>query len=121
MKNRYHTTAAYVSGAIVGRMWMPDVVAGIAHQFNVRDRIARFSDPSGATFRDILLSELTERGGDFQDARFSADTVIRVERRRVDGPGNYTVHVWEREVASLPDCDDLVHPDTFAGDFFGDE
>lgn len=118
---KYRTTAAYVSGAICGHTWMPEYFAGMPHQFDIRQRIARFSDPSGVTFREILDHELMENGGDFQNARFSADSVIRVERRAVTGPGKYTVHVWEREIQSLPDCDDLVHADTFASDFFGDD
>ena len=115
---KYTTTAAYVSGAMCGNTWMPGSLAGYPHQFNIRARLARFSDAHGATFRDILLSELTEKGGDFQNARFAADTVIRVERRCVTAPGKYTVHVWEREVASLPDCADLVNTDAYSGDFF---
>lgn len=116
----YRTRAAFLSGAICGNMWMPDVLGGFPHSFNLRSRIGRFSDPRGITFRDMLLHELMERGGDFQNARFTSDTTVRVERVAATGPGKYTVHVWEREIASLPDCADLVAPDTFASDFFGD-
>lgn len=115
----YRTTAAYVSGGICGRMWMPECIGGRPHQFNVAARRDRFADHT-ATFRDILLHELMECGGDFQNARFTADTVIRIERRRVDGPGKYSVHVWEREVAKLRDCADLVDDEAYTGDFCGD-
>ena len=119
---KFETTAAYVSGAICGSIWQPGFgMCGIPHQFDVRRRIARFSDPRGTTFRDILLHELMENGGHFQNARFSADTVLRIERStRADG-GRYVVHVRERPIAELRDCDDLIHADTFAGDFFGED
>ncbi len=113
----FQTTAAYVSGAICGHMWMPASMAGIPVNLDIRRQIDRFSDPAGTTFRDVLLHMLMEHGGDFQDARFSADTVIRVERRAVDAPGKYRIHVWEREVAALSDLGDLVHADMCTGDF----
>jgi hypothetical protein len=101
---------------------MPAVVAGRPYRDDLRRRLDRFSDPRGATFRDALLSALGEDGGDFQDARFSADTVLRVERRAREANGKgYRVHVWERELATLPDCEDLVHADTFASDFLGED
>jgi hypothetical protein len=117
---KYHTTAAYVSGAICGHMWIPQSMGGLPHQFDLRGSINRFSDSRGCSFRDILLHELIERGGDFQDARFAADTIVRVERIAIDGNMRH-VHVWEHQVSALPDCDDLIHADTYSGNFFEDE
>lgn len=118
---QFRTTAAYVSGAICGNIWQRGFgVCGMPHQFDVRRRIARFSDPRGIDFRTILLHELMECGGDFRNARFSSDTVLRIERRAIDGPGKYRIHVRQRPISELRDCDDLVHADTFAGDFSGD-
>jgi hypothetical protein len=118
--SKFKTTAAYVSGAICGHMWMPDSMAGIPDNHNLRAQFDRFSG-GGATMRDALLHILMERGGDFQDARFSADTVIRVERRAVDAPGQYRLHVKERAIAELPGLSDLVHADAYTGDFCGSE
>ena len=118
----YRTVAAYVSGGICGAIWWPvGEVCGKLHEFDCRDRLDRFSDSRGATFRDMLLSELTERGGDFQNARFTADTVIRVERRAIQGPGKYTMHIWERELSALPDCADLVDAEHFVCDFMSED
>ena len=120
----FYTSAAYLSGAICGHMWWPsDSLAGFPLQIDLRsyDGFGKFSDPAGTTFRDVLLSILRAKGGDFQDAEFSEDTVIRIERRAVDAPGRYRVHVREFPVSSLPDCEDLVRSDSFACDFFGEE
>lgn len=118
----FRTTAAYLSGGMCGAIWWPTgAICGYPHRFNLRDRINRFSDPSGATFHDILLAELVEKGGDFQNAQFTADTVLRIERKCHDGPGKYRVHVWERKVAQLPDCTDLVNAEVYTSDIMGDE
>lgn len=74
----------------------------------------------GDSFRDALLSLLNKEGGDFQNALFSADTVIRIERRTKASAKSYSVHVWERPIDSLPDCADLVDADAFVSDFMGD-
>lgn len=81
-----------------------------------------FTSDERVSFRDILLGALTRYGGDFQNARFTGDTYIRVERRgpAVPGQKGYSVHVWERLVSELPDCADLVDLNATAGDFSGD-
>lgn len=119
---KYRTTAAYISGAICGETWMPQVRAGIFFQGDVRNQIARFSDSRGATFEDVIRHMIMEHGGDFQNARFTADTVLRVERRYVESPGKYQVHVFERELSQLPDCADWVDAETYTSDLCdGDE
>lgn len=115
----FRTTAAYFSGAIVGNLWAPNVCAGSYLQVNLRGQFDRMC--GGNSFRDVLLLILAEKGGDFRNAHFGADSVIRVERRRIDGAGKYTVHVWERGIGQLPDCDDLVASDDFTADCFADE
>lgn len=118
---RYRTTAAFISGAIGGRMWAPPVKAGRLHQANVRQIINRFADSARATFRNVLESDLAAHGGDFQNARYSADTVLRVERQRVNGNGGYHVHVYERLLSTLPGCADYVDAEANAADFFKEE
>lgn len=113
---KYQTISAYVSGSIVGSLWMPSVEGGILFNGNLRQQFNRYVDKSGATFRDALLSMLNENGGDFQNPQFSADTVIRVERRHVERPGVYTMHIHERELSELRDCADLVNSDALTGD-----
>jgi hypothetical protein len=114
----FRTTAAYLSGAICGPLWSTGLVtAGRPVNIDLRSPFNRID---GASFRDVLDLILMEEGGDFRHARFSADTVIRIERRRIDGAGRYTVHVRTIELANV-DCADFVDESAYSGDFFGEE
>lgn len=115
--SKYHTTAAYVSGGICGRMWWPQVMGGKPIRDNLQSRIKRFTEP--ATFQDTLNSLLNEDGGDFQDARFTEDTVIRIERVWVRENGYRNVHVKEIPVAKIDP--DFVHEGMLVCDFFGED
>lgn len=117
---KYRTTAAYVSGAICGHTWMPDAMAGTPGNWNLRAQFDRFND-NGASMRDALLHILMEHGGDFRAACFTADTVIRVERRAVEAPGKYRVHVRERQISSLLELSDLADSEVYTCDVMGDE
>lgn len=70
----------------------------------------------GDTFREAFASLLMREGGDFQNAQFTADTVLRIERRTKNARGMYSVHVREIELAKL--CPDLVNVEAYSGDFF---
>lgn len=72
------------------------------------------------TLRDLLLLVLSERGGDFQSASFTADTVVRFERVYTRHGSRY-VHVREREIGELVGMNDLVDFDAYAGDFMGED
>jgi hypothetical protein len=117
---KFNTTAAYISGAICGHLWMPETMAGTPFHGDVRQQLARFSDKKRTTLRTVLLHMLMEHGGDFQNAEFTADTVLRIERRAIDGAGMYRVHVFEREVSALLNCSDLVNAEAYTGDFLGE-
>jgi hypothetical protein len=118
MTEHYSTTAAYISGGICGPIWWPyGVMGGRPLRRNLRGPrgiLDRFTEP--ASFREALLSLLCEEGGDFQCPRFTGDTVIRVERRRVDAPGKYRLHVKELALDRLG-CADLVDGKHHVGDF----
>lgn len=114
--SKWKTTAAYISGAICGKLWMPSIMAGTLLKSDLRGHWGCFD--KGDTFREALNSLLMHKGGDFRNALFSADTVLRIERKRSTAKG-YEVHVWERELASLCTCKDLINPDAFTGDFCG--
>ena len=115
--SQFQTTAAYISGAICGPMWSGPKGA-IPFRTDIRRDFKRAGD--GATFRDVLLLLLAERGGDFQGAAFTADTTIRIERRTPCANGAYRVHVREREISAITDCADLADADAWTGDFMGD-
>lgn len=114
---KFKTTSAYLSGAICGKMWMPAILAGKPVNKSLRG-IWGFME-EGDSFVDALHSLLMRDGGDFQNAKFSADSVIRIERKTRNEGGTYSVHVKEIEVSKL--APDLVLPNTFSSDFFGEE
>ena len=89
---QFQTTAAYLSGGICGPIWWQvgqlcgrPINKSLRGAFGIMDRCSE-----SASFRDALELLLSEEGGDFQSASFTADTVIRIERRRVDAPGKWT-------------------------------
>lgn len=114
---RLHTLSARVEGALCGHIWMPAVKATLAFSEDLHARFNRFSDKSGATFRDALLSALSERGGDFQNPSFTADTILIIKRIRNVRPGKSEIRIREIEISNLPDCADLVDADTYSYDF----
>lgn len=116
--NTFKTTAAYISGAITGKIWMPSCTAGIPFRKDLKGVFG--CHQKGNTLRDTLDGVLMRDGGDFQNPAFTADTVLRVERRKITAPGKYEVHVFEREIHDLETCSDLVNLDAYTGDFIND-
>jgi hypothetical protein len=45
---------------------------------------------------------------------------LRIERRAVDSPGKYRVHVFERELSQLLGCADYVDAESYSQDFMPD-
>ena len=115
----FRTSAAYFSGAVCGHMWMPDAMAGKPMHKSIRGIWGFMPEGEGYTFRDALLRLVRSEGGDFQNAQFSADSEIVIERRENLGPGKYRVHIRRVEVAKL--APDLVNPEAYTGDFFDGE
>ena len=114
--------AAYVSGGVCGTLWLPAVKGGAPFRKDARGPWGFYQEGDGWSFRDALDSLLRRIGGDFQNAKFTADTYFRLERRTANPSGKgYTVRVWEREISALPDCADLVDVDAMTGDFMGGE
>lgn len=111
---------AYLSGGICGPIWWPvGEICGRPLRVNLRDKFKRFSEP--ASFRDVLESVLMHEGGDFQSAKFSADTEIVFLRKTRTGGTTHQIRTRVRELASLPGFSDLVDADHFTSDFFGDD
>lgn len=114
----YKLATVRIHGAICGHTWMPQRMCSTGYRtVDVERRLARYSDPSGATMRDVVLSELCENGGDFQDALFSCDTVIAVTRVRKLPSGAWVTHTRDVPLARWADCADLVHADVYGFDF----
>lgn len=116
--SKFRTMSIYLSGAICGSMWWPQSLGGKPFRKDARGPWGFWQ--KGDSFRDALNGVLMREGGDFQNPLFTADTIVRIERRSIEGAGKYTVHVWERTIADLADCADLVNQDAYTGDFFND-
>ena len=113
-------TEAYLSGGICGPIWWPvGELCGRPLRVNLQSKFKRFSEP--ATFRDVLESILMSEGGDFQAAKFTADTEIVFLRKTLNSEKTYQVRVRARELISEPDFSDLVNSDCYVSDFMGDE
>ena len=115
----FRTQSAYVSGAICGRLWWPAGAMGGTLINEPLPSAFKRCGP-GASFNDALSLILCERGGDFQGASFTADTVVRIERVGYRNGARY-VHVFEREIRDLYDCAGLADADCYVCDFFGDD
>lgn len=119
-ERKFKTTAAYISGAICGHMWMPASMAGKPYQGDLRGRFGLMPGLNDAkSFEDVIRGIILRDGGDFQDPLFTFDTVLRIERRCVDGPGKYRVHV--REIPLIRLAPDWVHENAHVGDFMAGE
>lgn len=113
-------TEAYLSGGICGPIWWPSsAVCGRPLRVNLHDKFKRFSEP--ASFRDVLESILMHEGGDFQSARFSADTELVFLRKTRSGPSCHQVRVRVRELLNQPEFSDLVDSEHFTSDFMGED
>jgi hypothetical protein len=118
---RFHTVSAIVRGGLCGHIWMPNAKCGMDFTDDLHARFNRFSDKSGATFRDALLSAQNEKGGDFRNPSFTADTVLIIKRARTIKPNHYETRIREIAVSELPYCGDLVDTETYSYDFNGEE
>jgi len=67
-------------GGLTGTMWMPACPGAVKVDVNLNREAARMDDP---TLRDLCLHLIAEKGGDFQDTRFTGDTYIEISRVRV--------------------------------------
>ena len=112
-------TTVEINGSICGHLWMPQVPAGYpAKSFDIERESARFTSPP-ESLRDVALHILTERGGDFQDAAFSEDTLVIVTHNWKSGPVRKS-HSRHVRLADWANCQDLVHEGTDSSDFSGE-
>lgn len=115
-RTRPTSTCVWLSGAICGHLWMPAVMGGLPINATARGPWG-FWD-KGDSFRDALLSLLCRKGGDFQDSRFTADTVLKLEMTIPSGsPYRWSVRTREFPLSALKDCADLINPEAYTSDF----
>lgn len=104
-----------LSGFVTGELWM-----GGKGGLPISAKLER-DEP----LFDELDRILMRNGGDFQSAQFTADTHIEITAREYARPRPGRVAYRQItcfvELANLPSVADLVDPETFTGDFFGEE
>lgn len=110
---KYHTTSIKIHGAICGNMWMPQSMASRDLNKYVRGTWGFYD--KGDSFREALMSLLNKEGGDFQNAEFSADTVILIERKSAPVTGVFATHIKEIPILKLEA--DLVNTEWNSYDF----
>jgi hypothetical protein len=96
---KFNTVSAVVSGAVVGPIWQGPV-CGLPVKHDLNNTFLR-GPGSPRTFKQALGALLRVQG-DFQSARFAADTTIRVERVGYGRlAGMRFIHVREIPVARV--------------------
>lgn len=108
-----------ISGAICGDMWMPQVKAGRPINVDLTDYRDRFTAWAGIT--ETVESIVMHEGGDFQCARFTADTEIILETRRKLGPGKYLYRCKRFQFEDCPSLADWTDPEAYVCDFLGED
>ena len=80
-------------------------------------------NPSCARARggEQIEAALPALRGDFSGAQFTEDTIIRIERKALDGPYRYRVHVREIPLADVASLREYVRHNAYTGDFMGDD
>ncbi len=114
-------TRVWVSGAICGNMWMPNSIGGFPINETVQSPYFPkvHSRYAGCSLKEILCNILTNSGGDFRNASFTEDTVIRFERTTVLGTHKRRVAVKEIAVTDIDSS--LVNHDVFTCDLLGED
>lgn len=113
-------TEAYLSGGICGPIWWPNrAICGKPIRVNLKNLFDRYLEP--ASFQDVLESVLTNEGGDFQSARFTADTEIVFLRKKGISPYKWETRVKIWELVNRPEFSDFVDAEHFTYDFMSEE
>jgi hypothetical protein len=114
MASKYSTSAAYISGALCGQMWGGGL-GSLDFKKDLRGPWGIIQKGENYSFEDVARQAILRHGGDFQDTQFTADTIIRIERKCKTALG-YSVHVKEIELSKV--APDFVNPDHFTFDFW---
>lgn len=99
-----------LSGGITGTMWWPQAEGAISFRLDLSREIGRFTEKP--TLREALLHVLMEKGGDFQNSVFTADTCLTITARKPDRMKSRT---WE--ITSFPSIADMVNAEVYHSDF----
>jgi len=97
------------------------MMAGILGNWSItRERPRIYSPNYGPVcMSDVVDLIVMENGGDFQDAKLTADSLIIFEFRKPTNTG-YEYHVREFEVSECPSLATYVNPDAYVSDFISD-
>ena len=116
-----HTFEAYISGGIYGNTWMPCAMAGKAIRENLQGPWGFYQ--KGDSFREALESLLMREGGDFRDAKFTADTELVFVMRTPSRHSSHIRTVIRHSIVLYERAEyaDLCNVDAFTSDFTGEE
>lgn len=102
-------------GGVTGNLWMPSHVRGCKRlRVNLENERARLTGKP--TIRQLLLYLLMEHGGDFQNAKFTCDTVVQFVRTKQEGRRTVK-RIREVDLDKFKDVSDLIAEGVFEGDF----
>lgn len=104
------------SGGITGTMWMPSCQGGIDVADDLDSRRSRMCGPGRVTLRGLMLHLIMERGGDFQNSMFTADSEIEVCSLK---NGRRRYRSWP--ITAFLSIADMVAEDVYMCDFYFEE
>lgn len=105
-----HRTVTLV-GTLEGRIWMPAVTAQKPVHADLTRIASTYVSATGSGLVEAAQSLCDD--GDFQSARLTGDSFIRIEHRRLR-PNGWTSRVRTTDVTALPSLADYVAPDSYA-------
>ena len=107
-----HRTVTLI-GTLEGPIWMPAITAQKPVEADLTRIASTYLNATGSGLVEAAHSLCDD--GDFQSARLTGDSFIRIEHRRLraDGSG-WTSRVRTVDVTRLPSLADYVAPDSSA-------
>lgn len=105
-----HRTVTLV-GTLEGPIWMPAVTAQKPVQADLTRIASTYVNATGSGLIEAAQSVCDD--GDFQSARLTGDSFIRIEHRRLR-PNGWTSRVRTVDVTELPSLAEYVAPDAYS-------
>jgi len=105
-----HRTVTLI-GTLEGPIWMPAVTAQKPVQADLTRIASTYVNATGSGLAEAAQSVTDD--GDFQSARLTADSFVRIEHRWLR-PTGWTSRVRVVDVTNLPSLAGYVAPDSYA-------
>ena len=98
-------------GTLEGPIWMPAVTAQKPVEVDLTRMAALYVNATGSGLIEAVKSVTDD--GDFQSARLTGDSFVRIEHRR-PRPNGWSLRVHTVDITNLPSLADHIAPDSFA-------